>query len=58
MKRRDLIRRIKKDGCIRIRAGKRHDWYQNPQTGMCQPIPRHTEIKEPFARHILKMLSD
>jgi mRNA interferase HicA len=58
MKRRDLIRRIEKQGCTLIRAGKRHDWYQNPKTGMCQPIPRHTEIKEPLARHILKMLTE
>jgi len=58
MKRRDLVQQIEKNGCLFIRHGKRHDWYQNPRTGVCQPIARHREIKEPLAKHILKMLSD
>jgi mRNA interferase HicA len=33
-----------------------HDWYQNPASGMSQPIPRHREIAETLAKHILKML--
>jgi mRNA interferase HicA len=56
MKRRELIKQIEEIGCILIRHGKRHDWYQNPITKMSQPIPRHTEIKETLAKHILKML--
>jgi len=58
MKRLDLIREIQKDGCVFIRAGGRHDWYQNPRTGACQPVPRHREIKEHLARHILRKLKD
>jgi predicted RNA binding protein YcfA (HicA-like mRNA interferase family) len=56
MKRRELIKQIEEIGCLLIRHGKRHDWYQNPVTKMSQPIPRHTEIKETLAKHILKML--
>jgi len=56
MKRRELIKQIEEIGCILIRHGKRHDWYQNPITKMSQPIPRHTEIKDTLAKHILKML--
>ena len=56
MKRAELIRQIKKIGCILIRHGAKHDWYQNPETGMCQPVPRHDEIKDQLARHILKRL--
>jgi predicted RNA binding protein YcfA (HicA-like mRNA interferase family) len=56
MKRAELIRQIKKLGCILIRHGGKHDWYQNPETGMCQPVPRHDEIKDHLARHILKKL--
>jgi len=33
-------------GCVLIRHGGRHDWYQNPQTGESQPVPRHVEINE------------
>jgi len=58
MKRDELLRKLKKMGCVFIRHGGRHDWYQNPRTGMCQPIPRHREIKENLARHIIKKLKD
>ena len=56
MKRRDLIRELEKMGCVLIRHGSKHDWYQNPATKVSQPVPRHNEIKEFLARHILKML--
>ena len=47
MKRRELIARLQQMGCVLIRHGGRHDWYQNPKTGESQPVPRHVEIKEP-----------
>jgi mRNA interferase HicA len=56
MKRQDLIRAIEELGCVLVRHGGRHDWYQNPQTKISQPIPRHNEIKDLLAKHILKML--
>ena len=56
MKRDDLIRKIEKAGCVLIRHGGKHDWYQNSETGECQPVPRHREISEHLARHILKKL--
>ncbi|RLE18081.1 MAG: addiction module toxin, HicA family [Acidobacteria bacterium] len=56
MKRKDLIKKLKINGCILIRHGGNHDWYQNPTTSMSQPIPRHREIKESLAKHILKKL--
>lgn len=43
-------------GCVLIRQPGKHDWYRNPNTGMAQPVPRHKEIKEPLARHIIKNL--
>lgn len=58
MKRRDLIRELERMGCVLIRHGAKHDWYQNPRTKVSQPVPRHNEINEHLARHILKMLSD
>ena len=56
MKRRDLIKHIEKMGCVLIRHGGKHDWYQNPKTKTSQPVPRHNEIKEYLAKHIIKML--
>ena len=58
MKRVELIRSIKRLGCILIRHGGNHDWYQNPNTKVSQPIPRHREITDSLAKHILKMLKD
>lgn len=58
MKRRELVDRLEATGCVLIRHGGKHDWYQNPRTGMAQPVPRHTEIKEHLARHILKKLAN
>ncbi|HJW31582.1 MAG TPA: type II toxin-antitoxin system HicA family toxin, partial [Saprospiraceae bacterium] len=56
VKRRVLIKLIEDAGCVLIRHGGNHDWYQNPKTRISQPIPRHREINEYLARHILKML--
>ncbi|MBN2578937.1 MAG: type II toxin-antitoxin system HicA family toxin [Pirellulales bacterium] len=56
MKRVELIQRLEKLGCVLVRHGARHDWYTNPQTGVSQPVPRHKEINENLAKHILKML--
>ena len=58
MKRRDLIRAIEQMDCVFIRHGSKHDWYQNPRTKISQAVPRHREIKEQLARHIIKMLSN
>lgn len=56
MKRRDLIKELEKNGCVLLRHGGKHDWYHNPETKVSQPIPRHREIKEFLAKHIIKML--
>jgi hypothetical protein len=56
MKRRELIRRLNAMGCVLIRHGSRLDWYQNPSTKVSQPVPRHTEIKDTLANHILRIL--
>ncbi|RLD96799.1 MAG: addiction module toxin, HicA family [Aquificota bacterium] len=45
-------------GCVLVRHGKKHDWYQNPRTKVAQPVPRYREIKESLAKHIIKMLKD
>ena len=57
MKRIDLIRKLEQAECLLIRHGGKHDWYQNPKTGTTQPVPRHREIKEFLAKHILRKLN-
>ena len=46
MKRSDLLSKLKKQGCVCIRHGAKHDWYHNPETKLSQPVPRHREINE------------
>jgi mRNA interferase HicA len=58
VKRRDLIKQLETMGCVFIRYGEKHDWYQNPKTKISQPIPRHREIQKQLAKHIIKMLSN
>ncbi|OGO18688.1 MAG: addiction module toxin, HicA family [Chloroflexi bacterium RBG_16_48_7] len=58
MKREALIKKLEHMGCTLIRHGSRHDWYQNPNTKMSQPLPRHREIIDSLAKHIIKTLSN
>lgn len=57
MKRKDLIKKILSAGCVLVRYGSRHDLYTNPKTGKKQPVPRHNEIDESLAKHIIKELA-
>jgi mRNA interferase HicA len=56
VKRSELVRSLRSMGCVLIRHGGNHDWYQNPSTKVSQPVPRHKEIADTLAKHILKML--
>ncbi|MEO0852870.1 MAG: type II toxin-antitoxin system HicA family toxin [Cyanobacteria bacterium J06648_11] len=58
MKRRDLLKLLDRMGCVFVRHGGNHDWYQNPRTKMSQPIPRHREINDRLAKHIIKKLQN
>jgi predicted RNA binding protein YcfA (HicA-like mRNA interferase family) len=58
LKRKELIKKIEQMGCALIRHGSKHDWYQNPNTKVSQPVARHREITDSLAKHIIKMLGD
>jgi len=57
MKRRDLERRLRIAGCYLKREGASHSLWINPKNGTTEAVPRHTEIKEPLAKKILKNLN-
>lgn len=57
MKCADLIKKLHELGCEFIRHGGKHDWYQNQTTKICQPVPRHREIKEHLAKSIIRKLT-
>lgn len=56
MKRKELLKKLAASGCELVKHGAKHDLYKNPKTGVRQPIPRHSEIDEQLAKHILKEL--
>lgn len=56
MKRRDLERKLRIAGCFLKREGSSHSLWINPKSGTVEAVPRHTEIKEPLAKKILKNL--
>ena len=56
MKRRELEKRLRIAGCFLKREGASHSLWINPKTGKIEAIPRHSEIKEPLAKIILKSL--
>lgn len=57
MKRNDLLRHLRKQGCFLKREGAEHSLWSNPQTGQLQAVPRHTEIPNVLARRICRGLS-
>jgi mRNA interferase HicA len=44
MKQIDLIKHIRKYGCVFIREGNAHSVWHHPSSGRTSTIPRHTEI--------------
>jgi len=57
MKRTVLLKRIKSCGCVFVKHGKKHDVYKNPRTGIEERVPRHSDINENLANHIIANLS-
>jgi mRNA interferase HicA len=56
MKRRELEKKLRIAGCFLKREGSSHSLWINPKTGVIEAVPRHSEIKEPLAKKILKSL--
>ena len=57
MKRRDLVAKLGRAGCVLLRSGGKHDIFHNPKSGISEPVPRHREINEFLAKKILKSLA-
>ena len=57
MKRGELLKRLKALGCVFVKHGKKHDVYKNMRTGVEERIPRHSDISENLAKHIIRNLS-
>ena len=55
MKRRDLLKRIEREGAVFIREGSNHTVYRNPYTGKTIVIPRHREVDEELAEDMIRV---
>ena len=56
MKQIDLIKHIRKYGCVFIREGSSHSVWYNPLTGRTSTVPRHTEINTHTGKKICEDL--
>jgi mRNA interferase HicA len=56
MKRSDLLRHLRANGCALLREGARHSWWHNPSPNKRSAVPRHTEIRDILALKICKDL--
>ena len=57
MKRNNLLKHLRFNGCYLKREGTSHSLWCNPQTGHSEAVPRHTEIPNRLAKKICKALS-
>jgi len=56
MKREELLRHLRSQGCELLREGARHSWWHNPAQNRRSAVPRHTEINDILAKKICKDL--
>lgn len=56
MKRRDLVKHLRKNGCVFIREGGNHSIFFNPLTSRTSTVPRHNEINSYLADKICRDL--
>jgi predicted RNA binding protein YcfA (HicA-like mRNA interferase family) len=57
MKQGELLKKLKKQGCLFVKHGKKHDKYIQPKTGRTDLVPRHPKIDEDLAWKIIRYLS-
>jgi mRNA interferase HicA len=46
MKRQELLKHLRAQGCRLFREGSRHSWWHNPEHDKRSAIPRHKEISD------------
>jgi mRNA interferase HicA len=56
MKRTELLKHLRDQGCAFIREGGSHSWWGHVALNRRSAIPRHTEINDNLARKICKDL--
>lgn len=54
MKRKELLKYLRSNGCELLREGSNHSWWYNPILNRRSAVPRHNEIKENLVIKICK----
>jgi len=57
MKRDELLKLLRREGCYLKREGANHSLWISSITGRIETIPRHNEIQENLAKKIIKNLT-
>ncbi|WP_295888009.1 type II toxin-antitoxin system HicA family toxin [uncultured Thiohalocapsa sp.] len=57
MKRGAFLRHLRRYGCYLKREGSSHSLWCNPNTGMVEAVPRHSEIPNRLVKKICQALS-
>jgi predicted RNA binding protein YcfA (HicA-like mRNA interferase family) len=57
MKRSELIKILRRNGCYLKREGANHSIWVSSISGVTETIPRHNEIPEMLAKKIIKNMS-
>lgn len=52
MKRVELIKHLRSQGCELLREGGKHSWWRNPALNTRSAVPRHAEVKDVLVRKI------
>jgi len=58
VKRKELLRHLRRNGCTLLREGANHSVYVNRTTGKVSTVPRHSEINEFLSRKICRDSAD
>jgi len=56
VKRRDLLKHLREQGCVFVREGANHSVFFNPATHRVSTVPRHNDIDDFLAKKICKDL--
>ena len=56
MRRGDLLRHLRHEGCVLKREGRAHSLWLNPANGVVEAVPRHNEISDALAAKICRRL--
>lgn len=56
MKRKDLLRHLRDEGCVLSREGAKHSVFFNKESRTTSTVPRHAEIKDFLVKKICRDL--